>query len=420
MIRPMIRPVSSLALAFALAASLGSGAFAAAPKPDSKLLAAAKAAYDGELKLLEQIVNIDSGSGYVEGGEKVQDILAERLRADGASVELVPAEAPGLPHNLVATFTGKGKGRVLLIGHIDTVYEIGEAARRPFRIDGGVAHGAGVMDEKGGVVSGVTALEVLKAVKFDNFAKVTLLIETSEELGSTGTRNLINKLVREHDVELNLEPEAKDTVTVWRKSSGNLVITVAGKPAHAGMEPQNGRNAAMELIHQINQMNAAFPRSGDQITVNLTLLKAGSRSNIIPAQAEATMNVRGRTLEQMDQVGVQARLFAKATEIPDTRVEIAYDHSFPPLVQNDRVTSVAEKARQFQAELGLPLVLGGNGGASESAMADAAGTPALDGLGSTGAGAHTPDETIDLGSVTPRLYVLTRLIQAYGAHPGGK
>jgi len=409
---------SAACAALMLAATAAPAHSQSAPgKLDPKVLAAAKAAYDGEIKLLGEIVNIDSGTYNVEGGVKIQAILAERLKAAGAVVQLLPAEAPNLPPNLVATVTGKGRGRILMIGHIDTVFEPGEAARRPFRTDSGHAYGPGVMDEKGGVVTGVTAMELIHAMKYKNFDRITLLVETSEEQGSPGTRKLIDNLVHVHDVELNLEPEAKDTVTVWRKSSGTLTLKVTGRAAHAGMEPQAGRNAADELIHQIGKIEATYPRSGDGITVNLTTMKAGTRSNIIPAYAEGVLNVRARTLEDMAAVGATVRELATNTDVPDTTVSVDYDYSFPPLIQNARVTAVADKAKAFAAELGRSLAYGGNGGASESALADAAGTPALDGLGSTGAGAHTPNESLDLDSVTPRLYVLTRLIQTYGERP---
>ena len=276
------------------------------------------------------------------------------------------------------------------------------------------------MDEKGGVVTGVTALELVHKLGLTDFARITLLVETSEERGSPGTRKLIDRLVHDNDIELNLEPEDKDTVTVWRKSAGDLTIRVKGHAAHAGVEPQAGRNAASELIHQIEQIEACFPRSGDGTTVNLTILRSGTRPNIIPADAEGVMSVRGRTLEAMKAVGDKARELSTHTAIPDTAVSIDYDYNFPPLVQNERVTSVAERAKGFMVELGRPLAYGGNGGASESALADAAGISALDGLGSTGAGAHTPNESLDLDGVTPRLYVLTRLIQTYGAKPPAK
>ena len=419
----MIRLPVALSFAASVAALMLAAPVSGAERVhgDAKLMAAATAARASELSLLEQIVNIDSGTFNVEGGEKIQGILADRLKAMGAAVELIPAEAPGLPPNLVATFTGKGKGRVLLIGHVDTVLEKGEAARRPFKVVGDTASGPGVMDEKGGVVTGIKALQLLHDLKRTDYGKITFLIETSEEDGSTGTRRLIDRLVREHDVELNLEPEYPDTLTVWRKSSANLVIRVHGKPAHAGMEPQNGRNAADELMHQIQLMEGAFPRSGDHITVNLTLLKAGSRSNIIPEFAEATLNVRGRTLEEMESVGARARDFAAHPEVSDTKVEITYSSSFPPLVANDRVLRIAAEANRARAEFnGGTYRLYGNGGASESALADAAGTPTLDGLGSTGSGAHTPQESLDLKSYTERLYVRTRLIEAYGARPPSK
>lgn len=408
------RPALALCLALA-AACLATQPALAAPK--AKEWAAAQAAYAGELDLLGQIVNIDSGTGNVEGGEKIAALLSPYLTALGATVERVPAEAPGLPANLVARLTGTGKGKVLLIGHLDTVFEPGEAAKRPFTVAGDVATGAGVMDEKGGVVTGVTALKLIHDLHFTDFASLTLLIETSEEQGSPGARHLIDKLARDSDVEFNLEPEARDTVTVWRKSSANLVLEVAGRAAHAGMEPEAGRNAADEAINQVRRIEAAFPRSGDGITVNLTLMKAGSRSNIIPAQAQVTLNVRGRTAEDMRAVETAARKIAASPEIADTTVKMTYDWSFPPLVENARVDGLAARATHFAEEIGRPLALGGNGGASESALADAVGTPALDGLGATGSGAHTPHESLDLTSVTPRLYILVRLIESTGANP---
>ena len=419
----MIRLPVTISLAVSAAALMLAGPVSGAERahPDVRLKAAATAARASELALLEQIVDIDSGTGNGAGGEKIQAILAERLKAMGATVELAPAEAPGLPSNLVATFTGKGKGRVLLIGHIDTVLEDGEAAKRPFKVVGDTASGPGVMDEKGGVVTGLTALQLLHDLKRTDYAKITFLVETSEERGSPGARKLIERLVREHDVEFNLEPEYPDTLTVWRKSSAKLVIQVRGRSAHAGMEPQNGRNAGDELMHQIRMMEEAFPRSGEHITVNLTLLKGGSRDNIIPDYAEATLNVRGRTVEEMESVGARARANAAQTEVPDTTVSISYAPTFPPLVANDRVLRVAAEANRARAEFnGGTYRLYGNGGASESALADAAGTPTLDGLGATGSGAHTPNETLDLASYSERLYVLARLIETYGAKPPTK
>src|SRR5262249_32489179 len=188
--------LKSVALAGVMLVS-AAPALAAPVKPapkDAKVWAAAEAARPEQLKLLEQVVNIDSGTRDVEGGRKVGAIFAERLRNLGYGVEFVKAEAPDLPDNLVATLKGAGKGRILLIGHLDTVFGPGTVAKWSFHADAEKAYGPGVGDEKGGVVEAVTALKILHDLGFKDFGQITLLIESSEEAGSPGTTDLIKKL----------------------------------------------------------------------------------------------------------------------------------------------------------------------------------------------------------------------------------
>src|SRR5579862_4469329 len=216
---------------------------AEAAHKDGKVLAAAQAARASELELLEQVVDIDSGTGDVEGGRKVAAVLIERLKALGMTIESVPAEQAGLADNTVATLAGHGKSRILMIGHIDTVFEPGTVQRRPYRTDDKRAYGPGVSDEKGGVVEGVYALQILHDLGFKDFKQIAFLIETSEERGSTGTQALIGRLLKDADVELNLEPgDTPDVLTVWRKGSTTFHIQVKGRAAHAGIAPQEGRN----------------------------------------------------------------------------------------------------------------------------------------------------------------------------------
>jgi glutamate carboxypeptidase len=384
---------------------------------DNRVWAAAEAARPAQLKLLEQVVNIDSGTGDVDGGRKVAAILAARLKALGFSVESVKAEADGLPENTVATLTGTGKGRILLIGHIDTVFGPGTVAKRPFRMDAEKAYGPGVSDEKGGVVEGVYAMQILRDLGFKDFKQIVFLIETSEERGSPGTRKLIDKLVADADVELNLEPgDTPDVLTVWRKGSATFHIDVKGRAAHAGIAPQEGRNAAVELIHQL-QADDVFPKSGDGLTANLTVMTAGTRANIIPENASAQINVRVR--DKADLAKVQATLEKNAltTQVPDTKVTVSREPSFPPLPVNPGTDALAGQAEAIYAGLGMKIARGGNGGASESAMAVDGGIPALDGLGPAAGGFHADTEYLVLSSVTPRLYLLTKLIQELGHQP---
>jgi glutamate carboxypeptidase len=409
----------------AAAALMLAGAAQAAEKPagprtqprDTKVWAAAEKAHAGQLDLWKEVVNIDSGTGDVEGGRKVAAALIPRLKALGAIVETSPAESDGLPENTVATFTGTGKAHILLIGHIDTVFGPGTVARWPFAIDGDRLRGPGVGDEKGGVVEGITALQILDDLGFKTYATLTFLIETSEERGSPGTRKLIDRLVKSNDVELNLEPgDPPDAVTVWRKGSAGLDIEVKGRAAHAGVAPQDGRNAAVELIHQLEALKP-FPTSGAGLTANLTILQAGDRDNIIPEHAHARINVRIREAAQLDQVQGALEKSAQTPLIPDTKVTVRRETSFPPLPNNPATDALAARAKAIYAGLGLTLETAGNGGASESALSHAAGTPALDGLGPVGGDFHSDKEWVDARSVTPRLYLLTKLIMDLGANP---
>ena len=393
---------------------------AASAKRDDKVWSAVEAARPAQLKLLEQLVNIDSGTGDVEGSNKIQGILTADLKALGMTVESIPAEAPNLGANTVATLTGSGKTRILMIAHTDTVYEAGTAKLRPYRTDETHAYGPGVADEKGGVVQGLYALKILHDLKFTNFAKITYLIEPSEERGSPGTRKLIDKLLSEADVELNLEGgDEPDVLTVWRKGSSTFHIDVKGRPAHAGVAPQDGRNAAMELIHQLAGIES-LPKSGEGLTANLTVMSAGTRNNIIPENASAQVNVRVRNKASLDEVEALLKKNAETTVIPDTKVTVSREAAYPPLVNNPATDKLAARAQRIYAEIGKTIGTGGNGGASESALAADANVPALDGLGPVGANFHSEKEYMVLATVSPRLYLLTRMLMDLGPTPPPK
>jgi glutamate carboxypeptidase len=188
------------------------------------------------------------------------------------------------------------------------------------------------------------------------------------------------------------------------------------RPAHAGIAPQDGRNAATELVHQLAAVET-LPKSGDGLTANLTIIQAGSRYNIIPENARAQVNVRVRDKADLERVQATLEESARNTTVPDTKVTVSRENSFPPLPSNPHTDALAERAKGIYAELGRELGTGGNGGASESALAHEAGTPALDGLGPVGGDFHTDKEWIDLTTITPRTYLLMRMIQDVAARP---
>lgn len=385
----------------------------AATPPANPVLAAAQAARGEQLALLETLVNIDSGTGERSGGQRVSERIADELRQTGLTVSLVPAERPHLPDNVVATLTGTGRGRILMIGHSDTVFETGTAARRPFRMDSARAYGPGVLDEKGGVVHGIFALRLLQTLAVRDFAKITFLIETSEETGSPGTLALIDRLLADADVELNLEGAGDGSVVVMRKGSADIFVSVKGRAAHAGSASQNGRNAALELVHQIEQARG-LPTSGPGMTVNLTLLEAGTRDNIIPSDAKATYNMRAVEPGQFAEVLARFRRNAKTTVIPDTIVTVTQAIDFPPLPENPASHALFLRAKRVLGRIGLPLDETAGGGSSTAALAYAAGVPTLDALGAVGGSPHGEDEFIELAALTPRLYLLTNLLIELG------
>jgi glutamate carboxypeptidase len=400
-----------------LTAAAPGSAIAAEHNDRDPVWAAAQGVRPQQLDLLHTLVNIDSGTGDVEGGRKIAALLIPQLKALGAKVESVPAEASDLPDNVVATLTGAGRARILMIAHMDTVFGPGTAAARPYSVEGDRAHGPGVADEKGGVVEGLYALKLLHDVGFHNFARITFLIETSEERGSPGTKNLIRKLLADSDVELNLEPgDPPDVITVWRKGSATFHIDVKGKAAHAGVNPQDGRNAAVELMHQLMKLET-LPHSGPGVTVNTTIIHAGTRANIIPDAASAQVNVRVRKAADFDRIQGILERNARQITLPGTSVTVSREPAFPPLPDNPGTAALAARAQAIYASMGKRLETGGNGGASESALAAEAGVPALDGLGPVGGGFHSDREYLKLNSVTPRLYLLTRLLMDLGEKP---
>ncbi|KPY24185.1 Glutamate carboxypeptidase [Pseudomonas syringae pv. papulans] len=400
---------SPLAAHLALALALAALAPAAIAEPHKAIQADAEQYKDDALKLLERLVNIDSGSGYVPGLTKVSDIAIEELKKLGATIELVP-NTPEASNHVIATLKGTGKAKILLMAHMDTVFKEGSAAERPFHIKDGRAYGPGVMDDKGGIVAAIYALKVLHNLKFTDYAQITVLLDASEETGSGVATELIKKTAKEHDVTLNLEPgRPADGLVVWRKGSATALVEVKGKASHAGVAPELGRNAATEVAHQILQLG----KLGDEekkTTINFTVLKAGDRTNVIPDQASAKADVRAAVPEEFDRVEQDLARVSATKLVPDTEVKTSLVRGLPPMPQTAQSDALVAMAQGIYGELGRTLTIEGSGGAADSSLSASVGTPTLDGFGIVGGNIHTPEEYAEVGSVAPRIYLLSRMI----------
>jgi glutamate carboxypeptidase len=408
---PRSHLASCLGLTLALLAPV------AMAEPHAQIQASANQYQGDALKLLERLVNIDSGSGYEPGISQVAGIAIDELQKLGATIERVPNTSPDTSQHVIATLKGTGKAKILLMAHMDTVFKEGSAAERPFRIDKGRAYGPGVMDDKGGIVAGIYALKALHDLNFKDYAQITVLLDASEETGSEAATALIKKTAKAHDVTLNLEPgRPADGLVVWRKGSATAVVEVKGKAAHAGVAPELGRNAAMEVAHQILQLG----KLGDEqkkTTINFTVLKAGDRTNVIPDQATAKADVRAAVPEEFDRIEQDLAKTSANKLIADTEVKTSLLRGLPPMPQTTQSDALVAMAQGIYGELGRKLTIEGSGGAADSSLSASVGTPTLDGFGIVGGNIHTPEEYAEVDSVAPRIYLLARMIMELSAKP---
>ncbi len=376
------------------------------------------------LETLRELVSIDSGSRDVDGLARISHVIAARLRELGGNVEFVEpsdgARFEDTPERIgrmvLARFGGTGTARILLLAHMDTVYERGTAARQPFRLEGNRAYGAGIADDKHGVALILHTVAMLRAMDFREYGRLTVLINADEEISSPGSRSLIAQLGREHDVVFSCESggaEGNDRLQLATAGIGDILLTVTGRAAHAGVAPEEGRNAFYELAHQVLQLRDLSDASSGR-KVNWTVASAGTVRNAIPALARAVADVRVRRESDWDALEDAVRRRVARQLVPDTDVNVVFERRRPPLAPTDASRRLATRAQKIYAELGLTLSVTdeGTGGGTDAAIAAMDSQAAVvEGFGLQGQGMHSDDEEFVLvGSIVPRLFLLTRMI----------
>jgi glutamate carboxypeptidase len=402
-----------LALAIAMTPALAN----AAPKPDQKLLDAVTACGPGSRALLEQLVAIDSGTGDAEGLAKVGAIYAAKLRELGADVRISAPTPPSVGDNVVATIAGSGKGRILLIAHMDTVFNKGTVAAHPPRWEGDRLIGPGAGDDKSGGVTAICALGALKKIGYRDFARIDLILNASEETGSVGSRDLIRQMAREADVAINLERGVpSDKALISRKGSATLTLEFTGRAAHSGLEPEKGRNAALEAARVALELGK-LADAAKQTTVNVTVLMGGDKINVIPDRAVVKADVRVQTPDEFDRIEAAAKKLAASPAIDGVTIASRLDRNFPPWPHAASTDALLARANKLYAEIGRQLTTVSVGSSADVAYAAETGTPALDGFGLEGDGAHGPEDSADLSTLTPRAYLLARVLMDFGHAP---
>ncbi len=407
-----------MSLAAALACATSTTAFAQpaqAANADSALLQAAQQRKDAFVKDLATLVNIDTGTDDANGLAKVEAILAQRLKDLGASVEVVAAP-PAAGKAVIGKLQGTGTQNIMLMIHYDTVFGVGEAAKRPFKIAGNKATGPGVADAKGGALMILYALEIARERSFKDYKTLTVLFNPDEEKSSLGSRSLITKLSADQDYVLVYEPPEADVVTVATNGIAYVHLDVKGRASHAGSAPEAGRNAALELSNQIVQLkDLGDPAKGT--TVNWTVVRSGDRVNIIPEAASATADMRMADVAEVQRVQVDADKIIQKKLIADTEVKVKVENRRPPFSRNADSDRLAAAADGIYKELGKSIkpVAMRYGTDAGFAYHPNTGKPVvLDGMGIVGDRLHSSDEWADLDSVVPRLYLTVRMMEVMG------
>jgi glutamate carboxypeptidase len=366
--------------------------------------------YQNELlQRLELLVNIDSGTGQAEGINSIISYLEQWLSDIGFEVTLYNSTSYG--NNLVARRIGSGHLRLLLVGHVDTVYPQGAAATQPFHIRDGIAYGPGVIDMKSGDLMGMYVLQALLELGFEEYNELIFVFNNDEEIGSTGSAPLLRDIARQVDVGLVLESSRSiEIVTRARKGAEKYELEVVGVPAHSGAEPNRGRSAVIELAHKmiaIHHLNSVFPG----VTFNVTRISSSEPLNVVPDSARCSISVRAFNQRGLDLAAKALDQIAAGCSVPDTHTRLTRIRGRVAYEATPQVMHLVEIAQSEAKGLGIELVSEAKGGVSDANLLMEVGVPTLDSLGPVGGGMHDlKREHLRLDSIPLRGALLAGLI----------
>lgn len=362
--------------------------------------------------LLRELVTRESGTYDKADVDVLGELLRDRLDALGFETSVLPQDTLG--DHIVGRRPGTTGHQILLVGHFDTVFSHGTLAERPWRVENGIAYGPGVYDMKGGISIMLTALEALKAADSPLWTDcgITVFFNSDEEILSPTSSAPIDAIARDCQTVCILEPARPGgEYTFERKGAGKFFMRITGRAAHAGGQPELGRSAALELAHKTIALHALNdPATGT--TVNVGVMKAGERSNIICPEAYAEIDLRARHPEEMESAIEAMRQIANHSTVPDTTTEFWGDPYFPPLP----VKPVNERLFELMAEVapaaGFEARFITSGGGSDGNHTGQI-APTIDGMGIRGDGAHTEREFAVLESLAERAKALALFLHSW-------
>ena len=368
--------------------------------------------HDWLLELIETLVASESPSDDPAAVNRCGDELASRLEALGGHITRVPSATAGA--HLRAGF-GAGSRQILLLGHFDTVWPIGQLARMPLRREGGRLYGPGVFDMKAGIALAMLATRAVIDRGGLEAGRIVMLWTTDEEIGSRTSRALIEAEATRSDAVLVFEPSLPGgALKTSRKGVGQFEMIARGISAHAGLDPGKGLSAVRELARQIVAIDdLQDPANG--VTLTVGVVSGGTRANVVPAEARATIDARAITRADADRV--QRTLRSLQPHLPGASVEVTGGFDRPPLERTAAVQGLFRQAKSVAADIGIDLQEGSAGGGSDGNFTAALGVPTLDGFGAIGDGAHALHEHVEIDALVPRAATIAGLLDRLVRRP---
>lgn len=363
------------------------------------------------LQLLRELIELESPTHDKRLVDLAMDRVERFFREQKARVRRLPQREYG--DNLLAEW-GEGEEQMLFIGHIDTVWEQGTLERMPFSIENGVLRGPGCYDMKAGVVQGLYALKVMNDLGISPGCRIVFLINSDEEIGSPGSRSLIEEQALKSMCALVAEgPVPPDgRLKIERKGCGFFEMTIRGIAAHAGVNPQDGASAIHEFARQVQYLESlADPAKGT--TINVGYVQGGTRANVVAERLTAKIDLRVRTMAEAERVVPLIQGLKPAD--PRTVITVEGELNRPPMERTAGNMALFRKAQALAAELGFELKGESTGGMSDANLTSALGVPTIDGLGAVGAGGHSEDEHVLIAHMPERIALLVRLFSEIGA-----
>lgn len=358
------------------------------------------------LDFIDELVSIESPTDDIEALNRCGAALQARLETLGAVV--TPVRPSGAGDHLRASF-GSGDRQVLLLGHFDTVWPVGQLQRMPLVTRDGRRHGPGIFDMKAGIALATLATRAVMAAGPLLGTRIVMLWTTDEETGSATSRALIEAEARKSDAVLVFEPSLPGgALKTSRKGVGQFEVVARGVPAHAGLDPGKGVSAIRELARQILAIDdIQDPARG--VTLTVGQVQGGTRVNVVPAEAHALVDARAVTRADADEV--ERRMRALSPHLPGASLSVSGGFDRPPLERSAGVVRLFETAKAVAAEMGQALDEGAAGGGSDGNLTAALGVPTLDGLGAVGDGAHAVHEHVEIEALVPRAALIAGVLR---------